>query len=512
MAHNKPSNSCPKPLIISLIFSSISLTFLASTLKPKFQLTDDTFSRHHHPTNINSKWFDLLAPNIHGGKIKIGLVNVDDNMRQAYTHMAGRLEAVNVDFQNVSTKLKWGDFFPLSIDEDEKWGPPSCPEIPLPRLEEYGGLNFIVAGVPCGARGTENKGIRDVFRCDDLLTHAGDYWVYKPNLWKLKEKVLMPAGSCQIAPLHAETRKYSQSSPAIERSPSSRHKRVAYATVLHSSEAYVCGAIALAQSILQSNSTHDPILLHDSSLSPNSLQGLRDAGWKPRLIQPIRSPFAQNGSYNEWNYSKLRTWQLTEYDKVIFVDADLIVLKNINKFFNYPQLSAAPNDQVIFNSGIMVIEPSTCMFEDLRSKSHKLVSYNGGDQGYLNEVFTWWHRLPFRLNYLKISKRPKEKGNNYIREDIYAIHFLGLKPWACYKDYDCNWDMVDRHIFASDSAHKKWWQVHDAMPKKLQQYCALTRKMDERIKKWRGIAKDTELPNGHWKIEVRDPRQYHLVE
>ncbi|KAJ4822636.1 hypothetical protein Tsubulata_039377 [Turnera subulata] len=486
---------------------------------------------HHHPsplrTNINSKWFDLLAPNIHGGNIKIGLVNVDDNIREAYTHMPG-LEAVNVDFRNVSRDLKWDDFFPEWIDEDEKWGPPSCPEMPMPRLEEYGGLNVIVAGVPCGARGTENKGIRDVFRlqvnlvvanlvvangdqmvyvvfvgscgpmqeifrCEDLLTHVGDYWVYKPNLWKLKEK-------------------YSQSSPAVlELGHSSRHKRVAYATVLHSSEAYVCGAIALAQSILQSNSTHDLVLLHDSSLSPKSLRGLRDAGWKTRQIQPIRSPFAKKGSYNEWNYSKLRIWQLTDYDKVIFIDADLIVLKNIDKFFNYPQLSAAPNDQVIFNSGIMVIEPSTCMFEDLRSKRHKLASYNGGDQGYLNEVFTWWHRLPSRLNYLKIFERQKNKQHN-IREDIYAIHFLGLKPWACYKDYDCNWDMVDRHIFASDSAHKKWWQVHDAMPKKLQQYCALTEKMDGRIKKWRGRAKDANLPNGHWKIKVRDPRQYHFVE
>ncbi|KAJ6694305.1 hypothetical protein OIU85_005031 [Salix viminalis] len=123
------------------------------------------------------------------------------------------------------------------------------------------------------------------------------------------------------------------------------HQRVAYATVIHSSESYVCGAIALAQSIIQKNSTRDLVLLHDSSLSPQSLVGLRSAGWKTKLIQPIRSPFARKNSYNEWNYSKLRLWQLTDYDKVIFIDADLIVLRNIDKFFAYPQLSAAPNDR-----------------------------------------------------------------------------------------------------------------------------------------------------------------------
>ena len=289
------------------------------------------------------------------------------------------------------------------------------------------------------------------------------------------------------------------------------HQRVAYATVLHSSEAYVCGAIALAQSIIQNNSTNDLVLLHDSSLSQKSLQGLRDAGWKTKQIQPIRSPFARKNSYNEWNYSKLRLWQLTDYDKVIFIDADLIILKNIDKFFAYPQLSAAPNDKVLFNSGIMVIEPSTCLFEDMMSKSRRLMSYNGGDQGFLNEVFTWWHRLPGKLNYLKICKR-QDNPNHEMEKGTYTIHFLGLKPWACYKDYDCNWDMANRHIFASDSAHKRWWKVYDAMPKKLQQYCGLTKHMDARIKKWRGKAKNANLPDGHWKISVKDPRQYHLID
>ncbi|KAK9219085.1 hypothetical protein WN943_007724 [Citrus x changshan-huyou] len=260
----------------------------------------------------------------------------------------------------------------------------------------------------------------------------------------------------------------------------------AYVTVLHSSEAYVCGAIALAQSIIQKNSSRDLVLLHDKSISGKSLRGLRAAGWKTKWISRIRSPFAKKDSYNEWNYSKLRVWQLIEYDKIIFIDSDLLVLKNIDEFFFYPELSAAGNDKVLFNSGVMVIEPSLCKFEDMMLKSFKVSSYNGGDQGFLNEVFTWWHRLPKRINH--------------------------LKPWMCYKDYDCNWDMVSRHIFASDSAHKKWWQVYDAMPKKLQQYCALTKHMDKRVKKWRRIAENASLANGHWKIKPKDPRQYHIVD
>lgn len=291
------------------------------------------------------------------------------------------------------------------------------------------------------------------------------------------------------------------------------HEREAYVTVLHSSEDYVCGAIALAQSIIQSNSARDLVLLHDKSLTDKSLKGLRAAGWKTKRISRIRSPFSRKDSYNEWNYSKLRVWQLNEYDRVIFIDADLLILKKIDKFFYFPQLSAAGNDRSLFNSGIMVIEPSLCMFEKLMLKSFKVASYNGGDQGFLNEIFTWWHRLPSKINYLKVFKLDKHGNDEHqIPENLYTIHYLGLKPWLCYKDYDCNWDKVDHHIFASDSAHKKWWEVYDAMPKKLQKFCALTKHGNWRIKKWRGIARNASLVDGHWKIRVRDPRQYHLVE
>lgn len=208
--------------------------------------------------------------------------------------------------------------------------------------------------------------------------------------------------------------------------------RHAYVTLLHSSEAYVCGAIALAQSIKQTNSTKDLILLADHFISVHSIQGLRAAGWKIKVIKRIRSPHAEKGAYNEWNYSKLRVWQLTEYDKVMFIDSALTVVRNVDHFFQHSQLSAAGNDRVRFNSGVMLVEPSECMFQTLMRKSVELVSYNGGDQGFLNEVFTWRHRWPGKINTLKIFK-DDAKQQRVLSNDSFAIHYLGLKPWVCYR-------------------------------------------------------------------------------
>lgn len=306
-------------------------------------------------------------------------------------------------------------------------------------------------------------------------------------------------------------RAYLSETKILKRDP---RPRLAYVTVLHSSESYVCGAIALAQSILQTpqsliqfyNYTRHLILLADRSIAPKSIAALQAAGWTIKRIRRILNPFADRGSYNEWNYSKLRIWQLTDYDKIIFIDSDILVLKNMDEFFLYPQLSAAPNDRMFFNSGLMVVEPSKCMFRELMKRTLEVESDNKGDQGFLNEVFTWWHRLSVRVNYLKDYVEGGEKERDEVGEGVYGIHYLGVKPWMCYRDYDCNWDIEDRREFASDAAHARWWEVYDGMPKHLQSYCGLTERMEERIMKRRVRARNGSLSRVHWNGEIQDPR------
>lgn len=291
-------------------------------------------------------------------------------------------------------------------------------------------------------------------------------------------------------------------------------KREAYATVLHSSEAYVCGAITLAQSLRKTGTKRDLVLLIDNSISIPKREALTAAGWKIRIIKRIRNPRAEKKTYNEYNYSKFRLWQLTDYDKIIFIDADIIVLRNLDLLFHFPQMSATGNDIWIFNSGIMVIEPSNCTFRILMSKRKEIVSYNGGDQGFLNEVYVWWHRLPRRVNFLKnfwANTTLEASFKNHLfgadPPKLYAIHYLGLKPWACYRDYDCNWDIGNQRVYASDVAHERWWKLHDSMDDKLQKSCGLTKRRRIELDWDRKKAREAGLPDHHWRINVTDPRR-----
>ncbi|KAF5195029.1 UDP-glucuronate:xylan alpha-glucuronosyltransferase [Thalictrum thalictroides] len=104
--------------------------------------------------------------------------------------------------------------------------------------------------------------------------------------------------------------------------------RIAYATIWHSANVYVCGAIAVAQSIRMDGK------------SGYHRAGLEAAGWKVWIIQRIINPKAEPEAYNEWNYSKFRLWQLTDYEKIIFIDADLLILRNIDFLFTMLEISA----------------------------------------------------------------------------------------------------------------------------------------------------------------------------
>ncbi|CAN6480185.1 unnamed protein product [Victoria cruziana] len=496
-------------------------------------------------------------------RMKIALINLDSYEIHKW---ADEGETTVVRFEKVSELLKWEDLFPEWVDEEEADFVPSCPEIPMPDFGRYArDFDMVVAGLPCkwpeeGWKRdvfklqvhliSANFGVRngrkelqklrfvflsecmpmvELFKCEEMVMHEKSAWVYDSDLLRLEEKIHLPFGACRLAlPLWKEGTSNEVSDPWRMRKSMDRtlpdkirppgtgdSRREAYVTVLHSSEQYVCGAITLAHTLLQTNTTRDLVILVDNTITPSTRRSLQSAGWKIRDIRRIRNPYAERKTYNEYNYSKLRLWQLADYDRVVFVDSDILVLGNVDILFEYPELSATGDDGTIFNSGLMVIEPSACMFKTLMAETSRIVPYNGGDQGFLNEMFVWWHRLPRRVNWLKIkqtnhSMEMKIKNQLFGSDppQLYGIHFLGIKPWMCYRDYDCNWDIHRQIRFASDAAHRRWWKAHDAMASQLQRPCLLTPRRKIELAWDRRQARIAELANEHWRINITDPRQF----
>ncbi|KAJ3673691.1 hypothetical protein LUZ60_005683 [Juncus effusus] len=484
-------------------------------------------------------------------KTRIGLVKLEEDEIRA-SGIKGKLTVLNFDMIS-ETNITWKDLFPNWIDEECEVGPqPTCPTFPMPNLSTFDEVDLVIAQLPCqrpkegwnrdvfrlqvhliaanlaAKKGRRNgrgevkvvltsrcEPMRDIFRCDDLVKKEGTWWLYEINAVRLEEKVRSPPGTCELVlPLRDEGKNkgfdVTKLKPLLYNHPQTE----AYVTVLHSSDAYVCGAIALAYSIRKVGSTRDLILLHDEFISPAQLHALQAAGWSLRKIERIHNPNPRPDGLFEYNYSKFRIFQLTDYDKLVFIDSDIVVLRNLDILFSFPSISARVDHDELFNSGIMVVEPSNCTFKNIMLNINSVESYNGGDQGFLNEIFVWWHRLPRRTNFFKVTweNTMKEKlmlDTMFVADpaQLYTIHYFGLKPWMCYRDYDCNWDLDNVREYANDEAHWRWWRIYDEIDESLKPMCKLSTEQKNKLERWRSEAEQKGYNDAHWKRSILDPRR-----
>lgn len=63
---------------------------------------------------------------------------------------------------------------------------------------------------------------------------------------------------------------------------------------------------------------------------------------------------------------------------VVYLDADTIVIKNIEDLFKCRKFCANLKHSERLNSGVMVVEPSAAVFNDMMTKVNTLGSYTGG--------------------------------------------------------------------------------------------------------------------------------------
>ncbi|XP_065020197.1 UDP-glucuronate:xylan alpha-glucuronosyltransferase 1-like isoform X2 [Musa acuminata AAA Group] len=540
--------------VLTLLYSPTEPTEPLQQSSSKSRLVDvgriwqQTASDPRYVSNLEVDWQGI--PNLVGsadgrqGNLQIGLLNFNLSEVGYWRQTIPDAEISPVRLEYADTSITWNVLYPEWIDEEEDNEVPACPSLPEPQIEKGSRFDVVAVKLPCHGSGswardvarlhlqlsaaklaaasagglspvrvlfiTECFPLPNLFTCRNLVRREGNAWLYEPEMSILQEKLRLPIGSCELAvPLKAEVRPQTGDGT-----------REAYATILHSAEVYVCGAIAAARSIRLAGSTRDLVILVDESISDHHRSGLTAAGWKVRVIQRIRNPKAEKNAYNEYNYSKFRLWQLTEYDKVIFIDADLLILRNIDFLFGMPEISATGNNATIFNSGVMVVEPCNCTFQLLMDHINEITSYNGGDQGYLNEIFTWWHRIPRHMNFLKHfwegdTEEVKAKKTKLFKADtpgLYVLHYLGLKPWLCFRDFDCNWNSILYRSFASDEAHATWWRVHDSMPENLQNLCLLSTVTKAGLEYNRRKAETANFPDEHWKRNVTDPRRHICFE
>ncbi|XP_074069732.1 glycogenin-2 isoform X3 [Macrotis lagotis] len=247
---------------------------------------------------------------------------------------------------------------------------------------------------------------------------------------------------------------------------------------LATNDVYCQGALVLGQSLKNHRITRKLVILITSQVS--SL--LRNVLYKV-FDEVIEVKLEDSDDYVHLalmkrpelgvTFTKIHCWTLIHYSKCVFMDADTMVLCNIDDLFDREELSAAPDSgwPDCFNSGVFVFRPSLETHSLLMQHAVEHGSFDGADQGLLNSFFSNWatsdiHKhLPFLYNLSSSTIYTYRPAFNKFGSDAKVVHFLGpSKPWH-YK-YNRQTGSVISENLTSESQHhisflELWWKIYD---------------------------------------------------
>ena len=253
----------------------------------------------------------------------------------------------------------------------------------------------------------------------------------------------------------------------------------AYVTLI-TNEYYYHGAVALGISLLKTQTKSQKVVLVSANVSSDLRDklariwdqvleiGLLDSRDVARLDLIGRPELGVT-------FSKLHVWELVQFNTCVFLDADTLVLRNIDELFEREELSAAPDTgwPDCFNSGVFVFRPNLDTYQSLLRLAEETGSFDGADQGLLNTYWGNWmneqeKRLSFTYNVAINTSYFYNAAILKFKSDIRVLHYLGTaKPWLrpCYDTPQGS---------SRDQFYARWWEFYnerdsyfnrDAVPK-----------------------------------------------
>jgi lipopolysaccharide biosynthesis glycosyltransferase len=234
-----------------------------------------------------------------------------------------------------------------------------------------------------------------------------------------------------------------------------------YVTIL-STDSYLPGVITLHSSLMKTKPKYKFLCLITPNISKNVRDMLFIFDIEILEIEPVTNPHNSNEKDRRYyNYSKLNMFGLTQFSKIVYIDADMVVLHNLDELFDKPNMSGTnaggwierTKDYKQLNSGLVVVEPNRVLFEDMLHKVGHIEKEKGkGDQAFLHSYFNQWPEHNelhldhvYNLFFYDINAYKKAHGyyldlkvrynnDNYDPKRVKIIHYVGpRKPWNMVK-------------------------------------------------------------------------------
>ncbi|KQL59385.1 glycogenin-1 [Amazona aestiva] len=247
---------------------------------------------------------------------------------------------------------------------------------------------------------------------------------------------------------------------------------------LATNDSYVKGALVLGSSLQQYRTTRKLTALITPQVSDLMRKVLEKVFDEVILVNVLDSGDSAHLALMKRpelgvTLTKLHCWALTQFSKCVFMDADTMVLSNIDELFEREELSAAPDPgwPDCFNSGVFVYRPSIETYNQLLQFATEKGSFDGADQGLLNTFFSSWattdmsKHLPFIYNLSSTSVYSYLPAFKAFGANTKVVHFLGsTKPWNY--TYDSRTKSIKGNMDDPKIVHPEflnmWWNTYTA--------------------------------------------------
>lgn len=229
------------------------------------------------------------------------------------------------------------------------------------------------------------------------------------------------------------------------------------------SDAYMLGALTLKRSLDMTGTPYPFAVMITANVSERIREIMQafditliEVENKVEIPQEITEANKKIGLAH-WNntFSKLCMFELTQYDKIVYLDADMVVLENIDELFLKPHVSAVaagksyPDNARMkwsetLNSGTVVFVPQAGLLPEFQRALHEVIRQKGnfafGDQDVIQEYFKEWatdKRLElderYNIFFSHLEFYVEKVGytvNGNGEKRVAVVHFTGsIKPW-----------------------------------------------------------------------------------
>ena len=253
---------------------------------------------------------------------------------------------------------------------------------------------------------------------------------------------------------------------------------LAYLAII-SNEDFVDGALVLGRSLrnhslLLRNRTADLAIIVTSGRISNTTKGrLHRDGTYDEIIEVPSLAVRAPGAYWKDTFDKIYMFNMTQYRKIVFMDADMICVRSMDelffKSFGDPSFVGAigfrgGSEGPYFQTGMMVIQPSVKMFSRIYARFEHGVpplgqeynhGMNGRDGVLLRDVFG----DRFKIIDNKYSRNLNPRWQ--IPSDVIALHLRGkVKPW-----FDRRLPNTDPELGKKEFGfpYILYWQIYEEM-------------------------------------------------